>query len=420
MIKLSVIKDYSMSSVQLMNQPLGGQVGNYLRACLESSKYSKLIIVVAFAKNSGVLRLKKSLEGFRQNGAEIEVYVGIDLDGTSYEALISLFKIANKLTVVHLESGQTFHPKIYSFTSDDEGVLIVGSNNLTSGGLWTNIEASLVLHEDNKTEKSEVQEELIGYIKQLESTTDICFEVKSESDIDTLLAEGYIAKEAKTRIARNARIYHEAGQPTRFAEKLEADLPKIEYYFINTEGDKPAPIKNTAPKKSVPAALVEDDSSIMWFETKKMTGGSRNILDLSKTAIVIKGDPKTTQFSMGEDDSMEGGVRFFGIDPNDISIIKDIVINYDGIDYRGNTIKFTAGNGSWRLQIKGRAEDGIRITEALGFEYLVNRIITFTKIDDGYYFMAVFDADDMEEFQEVSKIVAYNGLSKNSKLLGLL
>lgn len=203
-----------MSSIRLLNQPLGGQVGNYIKDCLEDSKYNKLTIIVAFAKNSGVLRLKESLEAFRKSGGEIDVYVGIDLDGTSYEALVSLLRIVNKLTVVHLESGQTFHPKIYSFTSDDEGVLIVGSNNLTSGGLWTNIEASLILSEDNRAEKSEVQKELINYIKQLESTTDICFEIKSESDIDALLAEGYIAKEAKTRIARNARIYREAGQPT--------------------------------------------------------------------------------------------------------------------------------------------------------------------------------------------------------------
>ena len=34
--------------------------------------------------------------------------------------------------------------------------------------------------------------------------------------------------------------------------------------------------------------------------------------------------------------------------------------------------------------------------------------------------MTVFEADDMEEFQEVSKIVAYNGSSRNAKLLGLL
>ncbi len=412
-----------MSSIRLLNQPLGGQVGNYIKDCLEDSKYNKLTIIVAFAKNSGVLRLKESLEAFRKSGGEIDVYVGIDLDGTSYEALVSLLRIVNKLTVVHLESGQTFHPKIYSFTSDDEGVLIVGSNNLTSGGLWTNIEASLILSEDNKAEKSEVQKELINYIKQLESTTDICFEIKSESDIDALLAEGYIAKEAKTRIARNARIYREAGQPTRFAKKLEANLPKIEHFLINTEGDELAPIKDVKQKEVVPAALVEEDSSIMWFETKRMTGGSRNILDLSKTAAVVKGDPATTQFSLGESDLMEGGVRFFGVDPSDISAVEDIVINYDGIDYVGNTIKYPEGdraNGTWRLQIKGRAEDGARITEALGSEYLVNKIITFTKVDDGYYFMAVFDADDMEEFEEVSKIVAHNGLSRNSRLLGLL
>lgn len=409
-----------MNSVQLINQPLGGQIGNYLQSYLESSKFNKLIIVVAFAKNSGVLRLKKAFETFRKSGAEIEAYVGIDLDGTSYEALISLLKIANKLTVVHLESGQTFHPKIYSFTSQDECVLIVGSNNLTSGGLWTNIETSMVFTEGGDAEESEVQKDLIGFIEQLKNTSGVCFEIKDEQDVDTLLNEGYVSKEAKTRIARNARIYQEDGKTPRFAKKLKADLPRVEHFHININKDQPQSPLNVESKESVPSALVEDGSSIIWFETRKMTGGSRNILDLSKTALVIKGDPKLTQFSMGEDDLMEGGVRFFDIDPKDISTVKDIVINYDGIDYSDNEVKFTAGNGSWRLLFKGQSEDGTKFTEALGSEYLVNKIVTFTKIDDGYYFMAVFDADDMDEFQEVSKIVAYNGAGKNARLLGML
>lgn len=415
-----MIKDYVMNSVQLINQPLGGQIGNYLQSYLESSKFNKLIIVVAFAKNSGVLRLKKAFETFRKSGAEIEAYVGIDLDGTSYEALISLLKIANKLTVVHLESGQTFHPKIYSFTSQDECVLIVGSNNLTSGGLWTNIETSMVFTEGGDAEESEVQKDLIGFIEQLKNTSGVCFEIKDEQDVDTLLNEGYVSKEAKTRIARNARIYQEDGKTPRFAKKLKADLPRVEHFHININKDQPQSPLNVESKESVPSALVEDGSSIIWFETRKMTGGSRNILDLSKTALVIKGDPKLTQFSMGEDDLMEGGVRFFDIDPKDISTVKDIVINYDGIDYSDNEVKFTAGNGSWRLLFKGQSEDGTKFTEALGSEYLVNKIVTFTKIDDGYYFMAVFDADDMDEFQEVSKIVAYNGAGKNARLLGML
>lgn len=418
-----MIKDCFMSSIQLLSQPLGGQIGNYLKACLESSKFDKLIIVVAFAKNSGVLRLKKSFEEFRKSGGVIEAYVGIDLDGTSYEALLSLLKATNKLTVVHLESGQTFHPKIYSFSSDEECVLIVGSSNLTSGGLWTNIEASMVLTEENNAELSDVQKDLTSFIEQLENTSDICFEIKNEQNIDDLLNEGYISKEAKTRIARNARIYHEAGKTPRFAKKLKADLPHVEYFMMNIDESRPQKPLSAKSKEDVPSSLVEDGSSVFWFETRKLTGGSRNILDLSKTAAVIKGDPLTTQFSMGEDDIMEGGVRFFGVDPSSVSTEKDIVINYDGVDYEGNTIKYPDGeraNGTWRLQIKGRSEDGTKITDALGSGYLVNKILTFTKIDDGYYFMTVFDAEDMEEFQEVSKVVAYNGSSKNAKRLGLL
>jgi hypothetical protein len=45
----------------LMNQPFNGQLGNLLLELLDSPNYHTLNIVVAFAKSSGVLRIKDSL-----------------------------------------------------------------------------------------------------------------------------------------------------------------------------------------------------------------------------------------------------------------------------------------------------------------------------------------------------------------------
>lgn len=73
----------------IINQPFQGQLGKILKTELKSN-YSSFTIFSAFAKNSGVLRLKDSLETFRSNGGTVKAFIGIDLDGTSYEALLNL------------------------------------------------------------------------------------------------------------------------------------------------------------------------------------------------------------------------------------------------------------------------------------------------------------------------------------------
>ena len=69
--------------MQIINQPFQGQLGNLLTEELKKN-YSSLTIFSAFAKNSGVLRLKDAMENFRAKGHSIRAYIGIDLDGTSY------------------------------------------------------------------------------------------------------------------------------------------------------------------------------------------------------------------------------------------------------------------------------------------------------------------------------------------------
>ena len=76
--------------MELLNQPFTGQLGNRLIALLDTTDYQTLNIIVAFAKNSGVLRIKDALARFRKRGGKVNVYVGVDLGGTSYEALTVL------------------------------------------------------------------------------------------------------------------------------------------------------------------------------------------------------------------------------------------------------------------------------------------------------------------------------------------
>jgi len=63
--------------MKLLNQPFNGQLGDQLIKLLDSPNYHTLNIVVAFAKSSGVLRIKNSLESFRKRGGIVNAYVEI-------------------------------------------------------------------------------------------------------------------------------------------------------------------------------------------------------------------------------------------------------------------------------------------------------------------------------------------------------
>jgi len=189
---------------------------------------------------------------------------------------------------------------------------------------------------------------------------------------------------------------------------------------------KKEPLVTVAPANPIPNIPRDADQTI-WFETKSMTGGSRNILDLSKKSLVERGDPKDTPFDLGEPGFMRGGVEFFGLDPAATNKKKNITLNFEGVDYTGNEILYPVGesaNGTWRLQIKGKSSSERRITDAFkakGEGYLlVNKVIAFTKIQDDYYYLSVFKQSELESFKEASHLLARNGSTRNAKQLGLI
>src|SRR3546814_9451391 len=123
-----------------------------------------------------------------------------------------------------------------------------------------------------------------------------------------------------------------------------------------------------------------------------MTGGSRNILDLSMKSLVTRGDPSGTSFDLGDPTFMRGGVEFFGLNPANTNQTKDVTLNFGGVDYVGNTILFPTGNhanGSWRLQINGVSPSQFKNNDAFWARgedfYLVKEIISLTEMYQGYF-----------------------------------
>lgn len=102
---------------------------------------------IAFVKRSGTRHIEGSLASFARNH-DVEIIAGIDHCGTSYEGLESLLHAVSprgRVVVFHNPTFLTFHPKVYLFKSSVAADMVIGSGNLTSGGLSVNYEASVRL-----------------------------------------------------------------------------------------------------------------------------------------------------------------------------------------------------------------------------------------------------------------------------------
>lgn len=411
--------------MELLNQPFNGQLGRRLIDLLTSTEYQHLTVIVAFARNSGVLRLKDAIAEFRARGGTVAAYVGVDLGGTSYEALTNLLQDVDSLSVVHSELGQTFHPKTYFFEGEKKRTLIIGSHNLTGGGLWTNFESSLLLSGDvNDDGGACFHTEVSTYVAWLKSLGASFMPITDQADVERLLQNGYVVQEAIAKARRVAQRGQRGGLGSRlFGDGAHAVMPQIAAPAATPTAATPAAVPVTP---ALPVTPPLSTGQTIWFESRSMTGGSRNILDLSMTSLVERGNPSGTAFDRGDPALMRGATTFFGIDPADTGAHRLITLNFDGADYAGNEILFPPGgkaNGTWRLQIKGVDPSGEKITTAFSRKsttpYLVQKVLVFTRVAGDYYYLSVFPQADLATFRAASRILARNGRAMTAKQIGM-
>lgn len=126
------------------------RLGDLLKAHLAEQSWREFRAAVAFVKRSGVEHIAEELAAFAAN-ASVRITVGVDLQGSSTEGLnLLLAAVAangGEVWVFHNANPlrPTFHPKLYYFKKPGTALLIIGSGNLTSGGLFTNYEANAVM-----------------------------------------------------------------------------------------------------------------------------------------------------------------------------------------------------------------------------------------------------------------------------------
>lgn len=415
----------------LIDQPYDGQLGTILTEKLADTKYKHFIIVSAFAKNSGVLRMKESMKYFRDRNGTIEAFIGLDAHGTSYEALVNLFSLVDSLYIVHDSNPSiTFHSKIYYLTDlQNSDWIAVGSNNLTGGGLWTNHETVSILTTDENRIQGNIDyfSRFLRLIERYkERTCGYSIKIESVDDLDKLLEADLLRHEIQLQIdmAKSKR------RSTEALDKRSADpfgsigrvhIPRVKG---ESKGKRIKVTNRNIEVTSIQDIAPSDNSEKMWFETREMTGGSRNILDLSMLGNLIKGTVYGTRYQTDKGTTILGSVVFFDVDPNNTAVEKEVTINYKAKDYSGCTIKMHQSganpNGSWRIQLKGETASGDKLTTAEKGEWFVHKIIVLEKIRTDYYVMSVLPESELDSLKSESIFVARNGRTPTSKQYGLL
>ncbi|MBA4320208.1 MAG: hypothetical protein C0412_17565 [Flavobacterium sp.] len=117
------------------------------------SKAIDVRIAVAFLKQSGLNIIKDSLDKCLKNSGKIEFLVGLDFRTTEPDSLIILRKMSDSnnrmkcycFSDPRLSNAPIFHPKLYLISDRLKNTTaIVGSSNLTQGGLKDNIEINVI------------------------------------------------------------------------------------------------------------------------------------------------------------------------------------------------------------------------------------------------------------------------------------
>ncbi|MFE0245998.1 hypothetical protein ACFWZ0_16610 [[Kitasatospora] papulosa] len=174
--------------VQLVGQPSSdsSDLYQFLVDGCANEEFHELHIATAWAKQSGLLRVEKSLAGFRSRGGTLRAFVGISEGGATRQGLEMIHSLCNSSFVFH-DQGRTFHPKLYFFRGVKNCALFVGSNNLTAGGIFWNYEAALHLTLDVDTDGATITQ-VDNWFKTLTDDVAVCLPLNDE--LIALLSSG--------------------------------------------------------------------------------------------------------------------------------------------------------------------------------------------------------------------------------------
>ena len=226
----------------------------------------QIILSVAFMTESGLSILQEALAPVAK---KTTVVTGIRNEITSAQGLRKSLEIGCSTYAVDTGSRMiVFHPKIYLSRNAYEARLVVGSANLTIGGLNSNIEASVLMTMDlNKSEDADfvtnLEEKIDGMIAEYNENVIL---VPNYETIEEFLRSGRVVDENvilnSTNLGSSKR--HDSDTISRMNLKTRPIYaPRVEQVRKVSETAPP-------PTLSYDARLTRERLTLVW-ESKPLT-----------------------------------------------------------------------------------------------------------------------------------------------------
>jgi HKD family nuclease len=247
-----------------------------VKALLALPNPSEVLVSVAFVREPGLNAVEAAIKPL---APKARFFIGIRNDITSIQAVKRL--LAMKVQLYAVDTGSRnilFHPKLYLAASASKAAVIIGSANLTFGGLHNNIEVSTRVNLDltNAADKK-FRDEVIGaFAEMLKTHPKHVFLIKDNKHADELFESGRLADE--TLIP--------APSATSSVKKGERDdLPRMKLNFSARPPVKVAVVKAvpatkpTKPAKATPAVPLPPVSAVRYlvWESKALSERDLNI-----------------------------------------------------------------------------------------------------------------------------------------------
>jgi HKD family nuclease len=270
--------------LRFVGQPFveDAQIGRVLRDALNDDRLTSLWIATAWAKRSGLSRIRSAVTEFTERGGASQVIVGIDEGGATREGLELCLELFQDSFVYHDPGTRTFHPKLYAVEGPDRAVIAIGSGNLTRGGLFTNYEAALVLEAAREDEADwRIRDDARAYFDRLLEGGD-AIKPLDAGLIGLLEADGWVTSEARQNARRSAESRQRRQRQALFGAAVGglAGAPAPELPALPDEEEDedsvlvpPAATTATAPPAApqpAPAAAVAAPATVLASWDKVM------------------------------------------------------------------------------------------------------------------------------------------------------
>lgn len=143
-----------MYSLELVTNQKSAKHEKKINDCFSDAE--EIILCSAYWKEEGIKKIEKNLKDAIKKGIKVTIYASLNEEITTPDALDSLYEMVKGKEASELylcdKSHGIFHPKIYYFRKGSQFTVIIGSANLTKGGLSHNNEASIMLKHQSDTE----------------------------------------------------------------------------------------------------------------------------------------------------------------------------------------------------------------------------------------------------------------------------